>query len=69
MMEVTPRVGPVHAVRDMAQEMKDIRKQRLRRLVFENPELSRDLVKTEASATYNARGALVQAVSGVNTNG
>lgn len=49
---------------DMAQAMKDIRKMKMRREVFENPEMAKQLVKTEATATYNARGDLVQAVTG-----
>lgn len=63
MMELSA-VRPAQDRQDLAQEMKDIRKLRLRRQVFENPELSRELVKTEATATYNARGNLVQAVTG-----
>lgn len=57
-------VQPAVRTTDMAEEMKSIRKQKMQRQVFENPEMARDLVKTEASATYNARGNLVQAVSG-----
>ncbi|KAB1443848.1 hypothetical protein F8A88_01570 [Pseudodesulfovibrio senegalensis] len=62
-------VRPPQDRQDLAQEMKSIKKMRLRRQVFENPELSRELVKTEATATYNANGNLVQAVTGDLGNG
>ncbi|GEM_PF-1283553 len=57
-------VQPAVPKQDMAQTMKDIKKLKMRRQVFENPELAKQLVKTESTATYNARGNLVQAVSG-----
>lgn len=57
-------VQPAVPKTDMSNAMKDIKKQKMRRQVFENPELARELVKTESTATYNARGNVVQAVSG-----
>ena len=46
-----------------ADMMKSIKKARLQREVFENPELARKLVVTESTGTYNADGDVVQAVS------
>ncbi|MUM76602.1 hypothetical protein GKC30_03020 [Pseudodesulfovibrio sp. F-1] len=46
-----------------ADQVKDIRKVRLQRQVMENPELARELVKVEATGTYNAKGDVIQAVS------
>ena len=46
-----------------ADMMKSIRKARLERQVFENPELAKKLVVTQATGTYNADGDIVQAVS------
>ncbi|WP_237559990.1 hypothetical protein [Desulfohalovibrio reitneri] len=43
--------------------MKDIRKARLNRQVLADPSLAGELVATEASATYNASGEVIQAVS------
>lgn len=57
-------IQPAVPKQDLAQAMKDIKKQKMRRQVFENPELAKELVKTESTATYNAQGNLVQAVSG-----
>ena len=47
-----------------ADQMKSIRKVRLQRQVLENPEIARQLVKVEATGTYNAKGNVIQAVSG-----
>ncbi len=47
----------------MANEMKDIRKARLQRQVMADPSLAGKLVATEASPTYNAKGAVIQALS------
>ncbi len=47
-----------------ADHMKAIRKVRLQREVLENPEMARQLVKVESTGTYNAKGDIVQAVSG-----
>jgi hypothetical protein len=49
---------------NFAEQMKDIRKVRLQRQVMENPEMARELVKVEASGTYNAKGDVIQAVTG-----
>lgn len=46
-----------------ADQIKDIRKIKLQRQVMENPELARELVKVEATGTYNAKGDVIQAVS------
>ena len=48
----------------LADHMKSIRKVRLQREVLENPEMARQLVKVEATGTYNAKGDVVQAVTG-----
>lgn len=49
---------------NQADQMKSIRKVRLQREVLENPELARQLVKVEATGTYNAKGDVIQAVTG-----
>jgi len=49
---------------DFADQMKSIRKVRLQREVLENPEMARQLVKVESTGTYNAKGNVIQAVSG-----
>lgn len=46
-----------------ADMMKNIKKARLERQVFEDPGLARKLVVTESTGTYNADGDIVQAVS------
>lgn len=43
-----------------ANEMKDIRKQRLQREVMVDPSKASDLVKLEASPVYNAQGKVIQ---------
>lgn len=48
---------------NFAQEMKSIRKQKLQREVLADPSKARELVKTQATGTYNTSGELVQAVS------
>jgi mRNA-degrading endonuclease toxin of MazEF toxin-antitoxin module len=48
---------------NLADQIKDLRKVRLQRQVMENPELARELVKVEATGTYNAKGDVIQAVS------
>lgn len=50
--------------RNNADMVKSIRKVRLQREVLENPEMARELVKVEATGTYNAKGDVIQAVSG-----
>ncbi|MDD3311717.1 hypothetical protein [Pseudodesulfovibrio sp.] len=47
---------------NVADQMKAMRKVRLQRQVLENPEMARDLVKIQASGTYNAKGDIVQSV-------
>jgi len=47
-----------------ADHIKAIRKVRLQREVLENPEMARQLVKVEASGTYNAKGDVIQTVGG-----
>lgn len=47
----------------LADQIKSIRKVKLQRQVMENPELARELVKVEATGTYNAKGDVIQAVS------
>lgn len=48
----------------LSDQMKDVRRQRLRRKVLQDPSLARKLVATEASPVYNARGELIQALGG-----
>lgn len=48
---------------NLAEQMKNIRKGRLNRQVYEDPSLASKLVATKASPVYNASGALIQAVS------
>ncbi len=48
---------------NLAQEMKSIRKQKLQREVLADPSKAGELVKTQATGTYNTNGELVQAVS------
>ncbi|MDC0336061.1 hypothetical protein OAN24_04090, partial [Pseudodesulfovibrio sp.] len=43
-----------------ADEMKDIRKQRMQREVMVDPSKARELVKLEASPVYNAQGKVIQ---------
>lgn len=43
-----------------AQEMKDIRKQRMLREVMVDPSKAKELVKVEASPVYNAKGKVIQ---------
>ena len=47
-----------------ADQMKAIRKVKLQREVLENPEMAGKLVKVESTGTYNAKGNVIQAVSG-----
>ena len=49
---------------NFSDQIKSIRKVRLQREVLENPEMARELVKVEATGTYNAKGEVIQAVSG-----
>lgn len=53
---------------DVAEQMKSIRKARLRRQVFSNPELARELVKVESSAVYNTKGQIVQTVGSLQAS-
>ena len=43
-----------------AQEMKDIRKQRMQREVMVDPSKAKELVKIESSPVYNAKGKVIQ---------
>jgi len=58
-MEVTS--FDVHSS-NVADQMKAMRKVRLQRQVLEDPEKARELVKIQASGTYNAKGDIVQSV-------
>lgn len=49
---------------NFSEQMKGIRKLRLQRQVMEDPGMARQLVKVEATGTYNAKGDVIQAVSG-----
>lgn len=48
---------------NLANEMKDIRKARLQRKVFQDPSLANKLVATENSPVYNTKGTVIQALS------
>jgi len=48
----------------VADQMKSIRKVKLQRQVLEDPGMARQLVKVESTGTYNAKGDVIQAVSG-----
>ncbi len=50
-----------------ADDMKNIRKQRMQRKVFEDPSMAGKMVATEASPVYNAKGDLIQALSSTET--
>lgn len=50
---------------DWSNEMKNIRKQRLRRQVLQDPSMAARLVAVENSPVYNSRGELIQSL-GVN---
>lgn len=49
---------------NFAEQIKSIRKVKLQRQVLENPEMARELIKVESTGTYNAKGSVIQAVSG-----
>ncbi|NDV20399.1 hypothetical protein GO013_13365 [Pseudodesulfovibrio sp. JC047] len=49
---------------NLADQIKNIRKVKLQRDVLENPEMARQLVKIEATGIYNAKGDVIQAVTG-----
>ena len=49
---------------DVADQMKSIRKIKLQRQVLEDPSMARQLVKVESTGTYNAKGNVIQAISG-----
>ncbi len=51
---------------DWSNEMKNIRKQRLRRQVLQDPSMAAKLVSVENSPVYNSRGELIQSLG---TNG
>jgi hypothetical protein len=44
----------------MAEQMKRLAKLRMQRQVFKDPTVASELVKTQATATYNAEASLVQ---------
>lgn len=53
---------------NMAEQMKSLAKLRLKRQVLKDPAMAAELVKTRATATYNANANLVQtAVSDLGT--
>lgn len=52
---------PVRQGVSMAEQMKNLAKLRMERAVFSDPAKARELVKTQATATYNASANLVQA--------
>ncbi len=60
--DVPDDTGKVKEASSFADEMKNIRKQRLRRQVFEDVKMAGKLVAVEASPVYNAKGQLIQAL-------
>ncbi|WP_421900173.1 hypothetical protein [Maridesulfovibrio sp.] len=59
------KVSQVPPVRDedLANSMKDLRKKRLERKAYADPEMHRELVKIVSSPVYNANAELIQAVT------
>lgn len=55
--------APVRKTDTLANEMKDIRKARLRREVLVEPGMAMKLAKLEGTLTYNTNGNIVQAVT------
>ncbi|MGE4299800.1 MAG: hypothetical protein AB7E47_17415 [Desulfovibrionaceae bacterium] len=43
----------------VANEMKNVRKQRLERMVLQDPELARTIMVAQSSPVYNAKGDLI----------
>ncbi|QJT08904.1 hypothetical protein [Oceanidesulfovibrio marinus] len=56
----------VHGAGGIAEQMKAIKKARLQRMVYQDPGLAKQLVATEASPVYNAKGEIIQAVSSMD---
>lgn len=52
--------------RDVADEMKDIKRARLARKVFQDPAMARKLMVAESSPVYNAKGTLIQSVTNLD---
>ncbi|NDV26612.1 hypothetical protein [Desulfovibrio sp. JC010] len=48
---------------DLANSMKDLRKKRLERKAYGDPDMHRELVKIVSSPVYNANAELIQAVT------
>lgn len=67
---ITPKTQPVDAAtrdgQSLAEAMKDIRKARLQRQTLQDPTIISRLVAMETTSVYNAKGDLVQAVSGAS---
>ncbi|WP_018123826.1 hypothetical protein [Desulfovibrio oxyclinae] len=59
-MEGTTIAAPSNQGTDMAEQMKRLAKLRMQRQVFKDPTVASELVKTQATATYNAEASLVQ---------
>lgn len=67
----TPKAQPVDAAprgdgNSQAEAMKNIRKARMQREVLANPAVISKLVAMETTSVYNAKGDIVQAVSGAS---
>lgn len=61
--DAAPRENQFHS---QAEAMKNIRKARLQRQVLQDPGILSRLVALETTSVYNAKGDLVQAVSGAS---
>ena len=57
------QVSPARDKENLANSMKTLQRQKLRRKAFADPSLFRELVKIESSPVYNASGELIQAVT------
>jgi hypothetical protein len=63
-LKVEPAENTVREGQSQADAMKNIRKARLQRQVLQDPTVLAKLVALETTPVYNAKGDIVQAVSG-----
>ncbi len=47
----------------LANDLKNLRRKRLQRKIYQDPNMVKELVRLEASPVYNARGEVIQAVT------
>jgi|GEM_PF-1749475 len=65
-LKVKPMEAQVRDGQSQADYMKNIRKARLQRQVLQDPAVLAKLVALETTPVYNAKGDIVQAVSGAS---